>query len=304
MPGVCLGATPSLRPRMTSMCATSEVWPLLQISSQQQQRPGNHTFVCVGDEWHRFPSSFFLPSPEYRLAFLQSSFKGLLPRSFSLDEVSRRGGEVAKSALSGRAPARGLWRFAGHAEHGRLFVLVKRAKLEIVSHTAGVSPKFARRERDSCLQGGTAAASPFLNDQNREEPANYWKDAQRCSYLVELQKRGDSEPEGVPADSFPWLPSSEGPDEHRNSLLTSMTGRKLPVQTVAHCGAQGRGQGGRRCHSWWLPSRLLWWPERSTCPGTPVGATQPHPTSCTSGMHRAVSACAGIAMRVRGSEEM
>lgn len=38
--------------------------------------------VCVGDEWHRFPSSFFLPSPEHRLQFLNSSFRGLLPRPF------------------------------------------------------------------------------------------------------------------------------------------------------------------------------------------------------------------------------
>jgi hypothetical protein len=43
--------------------------------------------VCVGDEWHRYPSSFFLPSPSYRLAFIKSGFGGLLPRPFSFQEV-------------------------------------------------------------------------------------------------------------------------------------------------------------------------------------------------------------------------
>ena len=40
--------------------------------------------VCVGKEWYRFPSSFFLPSEHgtYRLAFIQSSFHGLLPGPF------------------------------------------------------------------------------------------------------------------------------------------------------------------------------------------------------------------------------
>ena len=43
--------------------------------------------VCVGGEWHRFPSSFFLPSPAYRLAFVQSNFGGLLPTDFDASKV-------------------------------------------------------------------------------------------------------------------------------------------------------------------------------------------------------------------------
>ena len=38
--------------------------------------------VCVGAEWYRFPSSFFLPGPNYRLKFITSGFQGLLPRAF------------------------------------------------------------------------------------------------------------------------------------------------------------------------------------------------------------------------------
>ena len=64
------------------------MWALWQIP-MEQQGPGKDTYVCVGDEWHRFPSSFFLPSPGYRLAFLKSGFTGLLPRAFSFEEVGR-----------------------------------------------------------------------------------------------------------------------------------------------------------------------------------------------------------------------
>lgn len=44
--------------------------------------------VCVGSEWHRFPSSFFLPSAQYKLQFVKSGFTGLLPRAFDLHEAS------------------------------------------------------------------------------------------------------------------------------------------------------------------------------------------------------------------------
>ena len=43
--------------------------------------------VCVGDEWHRYPSSFFLPGPNYRLQFVKSGFDGLLPAAFDAGKV-------------------------------------------------------------------------------------------------------------------------------------------------------------------------------------------------------------------------
>ncbi|KAL9651032.1 hypothetical protein ABK040_012776 [Willaertia magna] len=42
--------------------------------------------VCVGKEWYRFPSSFFLPTSntfDVRLRFLKSGFSGLLPKYFA-----------------------------------------------------------------------------------------------------------------------------------------------------------------------------------------------------------------------------
>ncbi|OBZ88717.1 Alpha-1,2-mannosyltransferase alg9 [Choanephora cucurbitarum] len=40
--------------------------------------------VCVGKEWYRFPSQFFLPS-DTRLQFLKSQFEGQLPKAFEED---------------------------------------------------------------------------------------------------------------------------------------------------------------------------------------------------------------------------
>ena len=39
--------------------------------------------VCVGKEWHRFPNSFYLPSPKWKLQFVRSEFKGQLPKPYS-----------------------------------------------------------------------------------------------------------------------------------------------------------------------------------------------------------------------------
>jgi len=44
--------------------------------------------VCTGAEWHRFPSSFFLPGECYRLQFIKSGFTGLLPRQFDASQVT------------------------------------------------------------------------------------------------------------------------------------------------------------------------------------------------------------------------
>jgi alpha-1,2-mannosyltransferase len=43
---------------------------------------GKRAYVCVGTEWYRYPSSFFLPGTGYRLQFVASGFDGLLPRPF------------------------------------------------------------------------------------------------------------------------------------------------------------------------------------------------------------------------------
>lgn len=58
--------------------------------------------VCVGGEWYRFPSSFLLPSPAYRLRFIDSSFDGALPVPF---DASAGGTRYAPSGLNDRNEA-------------------------------------------------------------------------------------------------------------------------------------------------------------------------------------------------------
>jgi alpha-1,2-mannosyltransferase len=41
--------------------------------------------VCVGKEWHRYPSSFFLPDNNWNLKFIKSEFSGQLPAPFPVD---------------------------------------------------------------------------------------------------------------------------------------------------------------------------------------------------------------------------
>lgn len=59
----------------------------------------NHSLVCLGAEWHRFPSSFLLPGEAYRLAFVAAGFGGLLPVPF---DVSRGGTRAAPDSLNDR----------------------------------------------------------------------------------------------------------------------------------------------------------------------------------------------------------
>lgn len=43
---------------------------------------GRVQLVCMGGEWYRFPSSFFLPHDGLRLAFVRSHFRAQLPQPF------------------------------------------------------------------------------------------------------------------------------------------------------------------------------------------------------------------------------
>lgn len=39
--------------------------------------------LCVGSEWHRFPSSFFVPSYVREVRWIDEGFRGLLPFPFN-----------------------------------------------------------------------------------------------------------------------------------------------------------------------------------------------------------------------------
>lgn len=42
--------------------------------------------VCIGKDWYRYPSSFFLPSTKYSIRFIKSEFRGMLPAYYSNEE--------------------------------------------------------------------------------------------------------------------------------------------------------------------------------------------------------------------------
>lgn len=62
--------------------------PLAVYAKMDSEFPGN---VCVGREWYRYPSSYFLQGGQ-RLKFTKSGFTGLLPGEF--DETPRAGWDV------------------------------------------------------------------------------------------------------------------------------------------------------------------------------------------------------------------
>lgn len=39
--------------------------------------------LCVGSEWHRFPSSFFIPDYVAQVQWIDDGFRGLLPFPFN-----------------------------------------------------------------------------------------------------------------------------------------------------------------------------------------------------------------------------
>lgn len=72
---------PSLSPLTVDKESSSSVGTPIDKNSQK--------VVCVGSEWHRFPSSFFLSSSSYKLVFLDDGFRGLLPLPFDFDPSSQ-----------------------------------------------------------------------------------------------------------------------------------------------------------------------------------------------------------------------
>ena len=51
---------------------------------------GDKINVCVGKEWYRFPSSFFISNPNWNLQFIQSEFKGQLPQHYAQEAFATR----------------------------------------------------------------------------------------------------------------------------------------------------------------------------------------------------------------------
>jgi len=74
----------------TRMCGEE----LLYGSAAQRHRLN----ICVGDEWYRFPSNFFLPDERYQLQFVRAGFRGHLPKRFARDRMSKRDGKLVRGS--------------------------------------------------------------------------------------------------------------------------------------------------------------------------------------------------------------
>lgn len=61
-----------------------------RLSRAELSGPAGNATVCVGKEWYRFASSFFLPTAATRLRFVKSGFDGLLPQVSGAEAVGRR----------------------------------------------------------------------------------------------------------------------------------------------------------------------------------------------------------------------
>ncbi|XP_068152599.1 alpha-1,2-mannosyltransferase ALG9 [Drosophila tropicalis] len=56
---------------------------LNQFKVSPQYNPNQIYNVCIGKDWHRYPGSFFFPARNFRLRFLKSEFKGMLPAYYA-----------------------------------------------------------------------------------------------------------------------------------------------------------------------------------------------------------------------------
>ncbi|CAM9376739.1 unnamed protein product [Phaeothamnion confervicola] len=115
--------------------------------------------VCVGAEWYRFPSSFFLPNDRAELVYLRSAFRGQLPQPFAAP--SGKGGSDSSGCGGTSEDAEGGSRSRGDNRDTSGFFVG-----DIVS-------------------GTSARPAQVFNDLNLEEPSRYGQ-LQDCDYIVEM----------------------------------------------------------------------------------------------------------------------
>jgi len=89
----------------------TDIW--MQVN-QLSDSPSTTT-ICMGKEWYRYQSSFFLPTTNFKVGFLQSDFKGQLPKyylkSTSPDQPSTRLSHEDFNDMNMEEPSR----YIGHA---------------------------------------------------------------------------------------------------------------------------------------------------------------------------------------------
>ena len=79
---VCIHDITQLLPLHSGYHAPLDIYSNLKHIHNNLLPHGQTVNLCVGKEWYRFPSSFFLPSQDWNLFFLKSEFRGQLPKYF------------------------------------------------------------------------------------------------------------------------------------------------------------------------------------------------------------------------------
>ena len=76
------------------------------LSHELSQAADKPQIVCVGKEWYRYPSSFFMPSANQKIAFIRAGFGGLLlrPNSVRLRRLARASSRRTSTIAIRRSP--------------------------------------------------------------------------------------------------------------------------------------------------------------------------------------------------------
>ena len=118
--------------------------------------------VCVGAEWHRYPSTFALP-PNARLAFVKTAFDGQLPRAYDAPEAPGLAGAlaVASADVAAHFNDRNAERLDAYVDAGACDLAVDlRFK---GGDDAAAAPSLASALRADGREWKAAHRSPFLD---------------------------------------------------------------------------------------------------------------------------------------------
>ena len=153
---------------------------------QLTHTPHRHNInVCVGKEWYRYSSTFFLPTlywpngrrVDFRLRFLDSDFGGLLPKEFHEEwQYQARHGAHTFDELKAQQFAR------ANVADGESITLQRQA------HTS-IEALFSH----AITRPGTFVLPTGMNRDNRKEDDGRFVQVDTCEFIVDLELENQRE---------------------------------------------------------------------------------------------------------------
>lgn len=236
--------------------------------------------MCVGAEWGRFPSSFYLPGPRYRPVYFgpalspraDPTLPARLPRPYSRQRVRTAASGAAQSMRDARAA------LATHSQdmrHARQSVL-KGSAMAMLSR-ADDYPTSALRADALCLLQGDLLAWP--SSQRFALNKGWHISAERCEYVFTLvaPQQGLPPPEGSDAAA---LGESSSPGAMGGLAGGGMAGESSELRLsanqtcmhVIHIGHRTVQYGGKRAIVCTTLAPACLRPCRPHCRRGPLGA--------------------------------